>query len=242
MPVLLRVLPERCISSNALVTLNTYRMGTKRRHVCSHGSYKCNSNQHQFLWLDHDQGDAEARTSPPGPAAHLDCPWAAVGGRQPHDAQEGTRLGGLPSPYGAWVASQIRLTRLFFYCAKAVNFLRLLFPWGLLWNDKAFCLPWLACGGAGFTYTTHTLQGQSVLVLSWGRWPPEGKCCLISSFSARHEQNEGTWEDWLLPPCALCEGGILSPCSYLPPQESSHTIFYLKRKILCLPFWDQPGL
>lgn len=46
----------------------------------------------------------------------------------------------------------------------------------------------------------------------------------------------------MLPPCALCEGGILSPCGYLPPQESSQTIFFLKRKILCLPSRDQLGL
>lgn len=73
-----------------------------------------------------------------------------------------------------------------FYCAKAVNSPRLLFPRGLLWNDKAFCLSWLACGGAGFAYTTHTLRGQSVPALSWEGWPLAGKCCLISSFSARH--------------------------------------------------------
>lgn len=39
----------------ALVTLSTYMMGKKRRHLCSHGSYGYNSNQHQFLWLDHDR-------------------------------------------------------------------------------------------------------------------------------------------------------------------------------------------
>lgn len=152
---------QRC----ALVTLSTYMMGRKRRHLCSHGSYGCNSNQHQFLWLDRDrvmlkhaqvsQGQQPTPTVPR-------LPWVGGNPKMPRRVPGWV---GFHHPVGLGWRARSGWRDILFYCAKAVNSLRLLFPWGLLWNDKAFCLSWLACGGAGFAYTTHTLRGQSVPVL-----------------------------------------------------------------------------
>lgn len=226
----------------ALVTLNAYMMGTKGRHACSHGSYKCHSSQHQFLWLDHDQGDAEAWTSPPGIAATSTVPGLLWVGGNPKMPRKARGWVGFQHPMGLQWWARSDWQDFYFTVLKLWTF------WGCSSPEVScemarlsVCLGLPAEGLVSLTPLTPCRTSLSLSSLEEG-----GHLQANAAWSLPSVQD--TWAKWRnlrgLTAASLCtlQGGHLNPCGYLPPQESSHTIFSLKRKILCLLFRDQPGL